>query len=164
MATFEILDELTVVADSHRLQDRMKVCFVQKRGEEEAFAGFLRDQCADIKITNSKNQRLITELEALGERGDAVRCLDHMREIVRRDSAKLVVSEQLLAGTHAGIGLKDSYVADMEENEVVDVVGKGGGALGALGENKASTHLGPLELVKAIGALDVVGVFLNILI
>ncbi|GKE02954.1 hypothetical protein Tco_1390937 [Tanacetum coccineum] len=92
MATFEMLDELTVVADSHRLQDRMKVWFVQKRGEE-------------------------AKLEALGERGDAVRCLDHMREIVRKDSVKLVVSEQLLAGTHVGIGLKDSYVADMEENE-----------------------------------------------
>ncbi|GJT01173.1 hypothetical protein Tco_0822342 [Tanacetum coccineum] len=80
----EWLEEL--VPDSHRLQDRMKVWFVQKHGEEEAF-------------------------------GDAVRCLDHMREIVRRNFAKLVVLEQLLAGTHVGIGLKDSYVADMEENE-----------------------------------------------
>ncbi|GJR11295.1 hypothetical protein Tco_0793947 [Tanacetum coccineum] len=56
-------------------------------------------------------------LEALGEQGDAVRCLDHMREIVARDSAKLGVLEQVLFGTHVGIGLKDSYVADMEENE-----------------------------------------------
>nr|GEU85164.1 hypothetical protein [Tanacetum cinerariifolium] len=62
------------------------------------------------------------ELEALGELGDAVSCLDHMREIVQRDSVKLVVSKQLLAGTQVGIGLKDSYVADMEENEVVDVL------------------------------------------
>ncbi|GJV10483.1 reverse transcriptase zinc-binding domain-containing protein [Tanacetum coccineum] len=78
----EWLEEL--VADSHRLQDRMKV---------DSRAG------------------------SIGRARDAVRCLDHMREIVRRDSAKLVVLEQLLAGTYVGIGLKDSYVADMEENE-----------------------------------------------
>nr|GEV07034.1 hypothetical protein [Tanacetum cinerariifolium] len=94
MATFQLLVQLTEVADSSRLQNRMKVW-----------------------MTNSKNQRLIAELEALGERGNAVRCLDHMREIVARDSAKLGVLEQLLAGTHVGIGLKDSYVADLEENE-----------------------------------------------
>ncbi|GJV22519.1 hypothetical protein Tco_1371539 [Tanacetum coccineum] len=57
------------------------------------------------------------KLEALGERGDAVRCLDHIREIIAMDSVKLEVLEQVLAGTHVGIGLKDSYVADMEENE-----------------------------------------------
>ncbi|GKB49654.1 hypothetical protein Tco_1545216 [Tanacetum coccineum] len=68
-------------------------------------------------MTNSKNQRLIAEMEALGERGESVRCLDHMREIVARDYAKLGILKQLLAGTHVGIGLKDSYVADMEENE-----------------------------------------------
>ncbi|GJT36563.1 hypothetical protein Tco_0926982 [Tanacetum coccineum] len=117
MATFEILDQLTKVADSSRLQDCMKVWFVQKRAEEKAFAGFLRDQCVGLRMTNSKNQMLIAKLEALGERGDVVRCLDHMREIVARDSVKLRVLEQLLVGTHVGIGLKDSYVADMEENE-----------------------------------------------
>nr|GFC01218.1 hypothetical protein [Tanacetum cinerariifolium] len=34
-------------------------------------------------------------------------------------------------------------------------VGKGGGALGALGANKSSTHLGPLDLKKATCALEV---------
>ncbi|GKE37756.1 hypothetical protein Tco_1461161 [Tanacetum coccineum] len=68
-------------------------------------------------MTNSTNQRLIAELEALGEQRDAVRCLGHMREIVARDPAKLRVLEQLLAGTHVGIGLKDSYVADIEEKD-----------------------------------------------
>ncbi|GKC08444.1 hypothetical protein Tco_1000054 [Tanacetum coccineum] len=87
-----ILDELTEVAESSRLQDRMK-----------------------LWMSISKNQRLIAELEALGERGDAVRCLNHMREIVGRDSAKLGALKQLLAGTLVGLGLKDGYVADMEE-------------------------------------------------
>ncbi|GKD53614.1 hypothetical protein Tco_1287001 [Tanacetum coccineum] len=116
MATFEILDQLTEFVDSSRLQGRMKVWFVQKCVKEEAFARFLRDQCVGLRTTNNKNQRLITELEAFGEQGDDVRCLDHMREIVARDYAKLGVLE-LLAGTHVRIGLKDSYVADMEENE-----------------------------------------------
>nr|GEW20651.1 hypothetical protein [Tanacetum cinerariifolium] len=79
--------KLTEVVDSSRLHDRMKVWLVQK------------------------------QLEALGEQEDVVRCLDHIREIVVKDLAKLGVLEQLLARTHVGIGLKDSYVADMEENE-----------------------------------------------
>nr|GEU31144.1 hypothetical protein [Tanacetum cinerariifolium] len=74
-------------------------------------------ECAGLKMTNSKNRRLIAELEALRDQGDVVRSWDHMREIIERDSVKLTVLEQLLAGTHVGIDLKDSYVADMEENE-----------------------------------------------
>ncbi|GJU47523.1 hypothetical protein Tco_1204789 [Tanacetum coccineum] len=89
MATFEILDQLTEVADSSHLQDRMKVWFIQACTEDKGFFGFLRDRCAGLRMTLSKNCRLIAELEALGERMDAVRCLDHMREIVARDSGKL---------------------------------------------------------------------------
>nr|GEV21842.1 hypothetical protein [Tanacetum cinerariifolium] len=100
-----------------RKPDRIKVWFFQKHAEEEDFARFLRDQCDGLMMTNSKNQMLIAELEALGERGNGVRCLDHMREIVARDFAKLGVLEQLLAGTHVGIGLKDSYEANLEEKE-----------------------------------------------
>ncbi|GKB34213.1 hypothetical protein Tco_0879155 [Tanacetum coccineum] len=71
------------------LMDCMKVWFVQARSEEEAFAGFLCDRCAGLRMSINKNQRLIAELEALGEQGDAVRYLDHMREIIARDSATL---------------------------------------------------------------------------
>ncbi|GKA43515.1 hypothetical protein Tco_0736239 [Tanacetum coccineum] len=98
---------------SRETEDRMKVWFVQACTEEEGFAGFFHDRCADLRMSLSKNQRLIAELEAVGERGDTVRCLDHIREIVTRDTGKLGVLEQLLAGTHVGIRLKDSYVADM---------------------------------------------------
>ncbi|GKC09822.1 hypothetical protein Tco_1001432 [Tanacetum coccineum] len=69
LATFEILGQLSEFADSLHLQGRMKVWFVQKRAEEEDFAGFLRDQCAGLRMTNNKNRRLRAELEALGERG-----------------------------------------------------------------------------------------------
>nr|GEY54698.1 hypothetical protein [Tanacetum cinerariifolium] len=79
--------------------------------------GLLRDRCVGLRMTLSKNQRLSAKLEALGERGDAVRSLDHMREIMARDSTKLGASEQLLAGAHVGMGLTEGYVADMEEND-----------------------------------------------
>ncbi|GKB61573.1 hypothetical protein Tco_0917759 [Tanacetum coccineum] len=117
MATFEILDELMEVADSSRLQDRMKVWFLQAPAEEEDFVGFLHDRCVGLRMSISNSQRLIAELEALGECRDVVRCLDHMRQIVGRDSAKLGALEQLLAGAHVGMGLKDGYVADIEEKD-----------------------------------------------
>ncbi|GJT20982.1 hypothetical protein Tco_0890919 [Tanacetum coccineum] len=79
--------------------------------EEEIVKLIEEEEMADLEL------QVDSRLEALGEQGDAVRCLDHMREIVARDSAKLGVLEQVLFGTHVGIGLKDSYAADMKENE-----------------------------------------------
>ncbi|GJS74339.1 hypothetical protein Tco_0707180 [Tanacetum coccineum] len=91
----------------------------RKKGEggvwSSAFAGLMCDLCFSLRISLSKKRRLIAELEALGERGDAIRSLDHMRDIVARDSCTLGVLEQLLARTHVGMRLKDGYVADMEE-------------------------------------------------
>ncbi|GJR40907.1 hypothetical protein Tco_1216591 [Tanacetum coccineum] len=94
--------------------DKMKFWFNQARTEDEGLVGVLRDLSFEIRITMHKYQRLIAELEALGERGDAVTALKAMREIVARDSAKLAVLEQLLDGTHVAIRLKEGYVADME--------------------------------------------------
>nr|GEW89630.1 hypothetical protein [Tanacetum cinerariifolium] len=51
------------------------------------------------------------DLEALGAKADAVRALGNMREIVSRDAATLGVLEQLLAGTHVAMRLKDGYMA-----------------------------------------------------
>nr|GEY21770.1 hypothetical protein [Tanacetum cinerariifolium] len=99
----------------------MKVWFIWARTKEESFVGAMRDFCFGLRVTLSKNRRLIAELEALGDRGDALRSLDYMREIVAHDSAKLGFLEQLLACTHVGIPLKDGYVADMEENELTHV-------------------------------------------
>ncbi|GJU21552.1 hypothetical protein Tco_1154894 [Tanacetum coccineum] len=67
MGTFEILDELMKVVDSSRLNDRMQ----------------------------HQQESVIAELEALGERGDALTCLELMREAVGRDSAKLAGLEQM---------------------------------------------------------------------
>ncbi|GKD35872.1 hypothetical protein Tco_1251381, partial [Tanacetum coccineum] len=93
----EFLDKLAEVAGSSRLQDRMNLVFSGAR--------------------LNKNRRLIAELEALGQWGDALRCLDYLREMVVRDFGTLEVLEQLLAGAHVGMRLKDSYVADMQQME-----------------------------------------------
>ncbi|GJW53110.1 hypothetical protein Tco_0097195 [Tanacetum coccineum] len=87
MAALYILDKLIEVADSSHL----------------------------VNIT--KNMRLIAELEALGQRVEALKPLDYMKEMVGRDFAILGVLEQLLAGTHVGMRLKASYVAEMKETE-----------------------------------------------
>nr|GEZ04725.1 hypothetical protein [Tanacetum cinerariifolium] len=65
-------------------------------------------------ITLSKKRRLVAELEALGERGDAARSLEYMREIVARDSVTLDDLVQLLARAQVRVSPKDGY---MEEKE-----------------------------------------------
>ncbi|GJX17414.1 hypothetical protein Tco_0218246 [Tanacetum coccineum] len=117
IVVFFILDKLTEDAKSFRLQDKMKLWFTRAHTEEESFTEEIRDFCFGLRVTMRKHRRLIAELEALGQRGDALRALNYMREIVARDSAKLEVLEQLLACTHVGIPLKAGYVADMEEKE-----------------------------------------------
>ncbi|GKE09843.1 hypothetical protein Tco_1413394 [Tanacetum coccineum] len=87
MAPFFLLDKLAEVADSPRL------------------------------MSLHKNRRLITELEALGQRVDALRSLDCLREIVARDSGTLEVLEQLLDRAHVGMRLKNGYVDEMEQSE-----------------------------------------------
>nr|GEU83950.1 hypothetical protein [Tanacetum cinerariifolium] len=117
MVTFEILDKLMEVVDSSRLNDRMRVWFVQALAEEEAFAGFLRDWCAGLRKSISKSQQLIAELEVLGECRDDMASLDLLRENVARDSAKLDGLEQMLAGAHVGIHPKEGYVAKVNEDD-----------------------------------------------
>ncbi|GJY71824.1 hypothetical protein Tco_0475527 [Tanacetum coccineum] len=55
--------------------------FTFAHAKEEAFAGFLRDQCVGLWMTNNKNQMLIAELEVLGEWGDAVRIIPGLEGI-----------------------------------------------------------------------------------
>ncbi|GKF76915.1 hypothetical protein Tco_0229385 [Tanacetum coccineum] len=93
MAAFLILDRLTEIVDSSRLQDKMKVVFSRARSEDESFIGLMRDLCSGLRLSLTKNRQLIAELEALGQRGDALRSLDYMREMVVRDSATLEVLE-----------------------------------------------------------------------
>ncbi|GJZ24885.1 hypothetical protein Tco_0562344 [Tanacetum coccineum] len=117
MAALYILDKLAEVVDSSRLQDKMKVVFVQARGADESFIALMRDLCSVLRVSIAKNRRLIAELEILGQLAEALKPLDYMKEMVVRDSITLGVLEQLLAGTHVGMRLKASYVVEMEETE-----------------------------------------------
>ncbi|GKB50079.1 hypothetical protein Tco_0900832 [Tanacetum coccineum] len=102
---------------AYRLQDKIKVVFSEARSEDESFIGLMCDLCSRLRLSLTKNWWLIAELEALGQRGDALRSLEYMREIVVYDSATLGVLEQLLASTHVGMRLKAGYAADMDEAE-----------------------------------------------
>ncbi|GKF71131.1 hypothetical protein Tco_0207245, partial [Tanacetum coccineum] len=62
-------------------------------------------------------QRLIAELEALGQRADAVRSLGYLREMFGHDSEMLGVLEQLLAQAEVGWRLKAVYAEDMDKTE-----------------------------------------------
>nr|GEV67941.1 hypothetical protein [Tanacetum cinerariifolium] len=115
--SFFKLDKLTKVDESSRLPDKMKVVFDRARSEEKSFAGLMQDLCFSLRISLSKKRRLVAELEALVERGDAARPLEHMREIVASDSVMLRDLEKLLARAQVGVSLKDGYVVDMEEKE-----------------------------------------------
>ncbi|GJV65618.1 hypothetical protein Tco_1476446 [Tanacetum coccineum] len=108
---------LTEVAESSRLPDKMKVVFDRARSEEKYFARLMQDLCFSLRISLSKKRRLVAELETLVERGDAASPLEHMREIVAHDSVTLGDLEKLLAHAQVGVSLKDGYVADIEEKE-----------------------------------------------
>ncbi|GKD26783.1 hypothetical protein Tco_1232997, partial [Tanacetum coccineum] len=117
MAALYILDKLAEVAGSSRLQDKMQIVFMQARGSDDSFIVLMCDLCSALRVSIAKNRRLIAELEALGQRAEALKPVDYMKEIVARDAAMLGVLEQLLDGTHVGMRLKASYVAEMEETD-----------------------------------------------
>ncbi|GJS51810.1 hypothetical protein Tco_0625172 [Tanacetum coccineum] len=114
MGPFFILDKLSEVAESPRLVDKMKYVFGRSRGEDESFAGLMRDLCLSLRISLSKKRRLVAELEAVGEVEGVVKCLEHMRVIVARDAVTLEELETLLRRAQVGVSLKDGFVADME--------------------------------------------------
>nr|GFC17319.1 hypothetical protein [Tanacetum cinerariifolium] len=117
MAAFMILDKLTDIVDSSRLQDMMKVVFSRARSEDEYFIGLMCDLCSRLRLSLNKNRQLIAELEALGQQGDALRSLEYMRDMVVRDSITLGVLEQLLASSYVGMRLKAGYADDIDEAE-----------------------------------------------
>ncbi|GJR36077.1 hypothetical protein Tco_1211761 [Tanacetum coccineum] len=109
--------QLTEVAESSRLLDKMKVVFDRARSEEKSFAGLMKDLCFSLRISLSKKRRLVAELEAMVGRGEEASPLQHKREIVARDSVLLGDFEKLLARAQVGVSLKDGYVTDMEQKE-----------------------------------------------
>nr|GEU43252.1 hypothetical protein [Tanacetum cinerariifolium] len=81
------------LVDSSRPQYKMKVVFVQAHCADESFIALMLDLCSALRVSITKNQRLIAELEAFEQRGKALKPLDYMKEMVGRDSAVLGVLE-----------------------------------------------------------------------
>nr|GEV60078.1 hypothetical protein [Tanacetum cinerariifolium] len=117
MAALYILDKLVEVANSSRVQDKIKDVFVQARGADESFIALMHDLCSALRVSIAKNRRLIAKLDDLGQPAEASKPLDYMKEMVVCNFATLGVLEQLLAGAHVGMRLKIIYVAAMEETE-----------------------------------------------
>nr|GEX61722.1 hypothetical protein [Tanacetum cinerariifolium] len=103
---------------------RLKMCTLgDLRFKTEAFfEALMRDVCCSLRVSLSEKRRLAAELEALGKQEDAVRAFESMKEIVSHDYVTLVDLEQLLAHTQVGLGLKDGYLADVEEKAYVFVM------------------------------------------
>ncbi|GJZ77325.1 hypothetical protein Tco_0641997 [Tanacetum coccineum] len=64
------------------VMDKMKLWFIQAQTEEHSFSMVIRDFYFELRVTLSQNQRLIAELEALGQRGDALKALKGLREML----------------------------------------------------------------------------------
>ncbi|GKB82569.1 hypothetical protein Tco_0949464 [Tanacetum coccineum] len=108
------LAKLSEVVESPHLVDKMKYVFSLSRGEDESFSGLMRDLCLSLRVLLSKKQRLVAELEAIGEVEGAVKCLEHIRVIVARNSVTLGELETLLGRAQVGVSLKAGFVADMD--------------------------------------------------
>nr|GEX40806.1 hypothetical protein [Tanacetum cinerariifolium] len=113
MVALYILDKLSEVVNSSQFEDKMKVVFSRVRDSDESFIELLRELCSAIRVTITKDRRLIAELEALAHCADVLKSLEYMREMVARDFARVGVLEQLLAGAYVGMRLKAEYLADM---------------------------------------------------
>nr|GEV68806.1 hypothetical protein [Tanacetum cinerariifolium] len=113
MAALYILDKLSEVFGSSLLEDKIKVVFSQAWECDEGFIEALKELSSALRVSLTKDRKLIAELEALGQRGHALKPLEYMREMVARDSAKVGVLEQLLADAHVGMRLKAGYADEM---------------------------------------------------
>ncbi|GKD12839.1 hypothetical protein Tco_1197246 [Tanacetum coccineum] len=113
MAALYILDKLSDVSGSSFLEDKMKVVFSRAQECDEGFIEALKELSSALRVSLTKDRRLIAKLEALGQRGDALKPLEYMREMVARDSARVGVLEQLLADAHVGMRLKAGYADEM---------------------------------------------------
>ncbi|GJR15789.1 hypothetical protein Tco_0798441 [Tanacetum coccineum] len=67
MAALYRLDKLAEGANSSRMQDKIKVVFIHARGADESFIALMRNLCSALRVSIAKNQRLIAELETLGQ-------------------------------------------------------------------------------------------------
>ncbi|GJS74719.1 hypothetical protein Tco_0707560 [Tanacetum coccineum] len=113
----EVHDSLLAAKDAKRCEENKLLALNDVIAEALDDIDTQEDLCFSLRISLRKKRRLVAELEALVERGDAAKPLEQMREIVARDSMTLGDLEKLLARALVGVSLKDGYVADMEEKK-----------------------------------------------
>nr|GEW67763.1 glycoside hydrolase, family 79 [Tanacetum cinerariifolium] len=65
----------------------------------------------------TKRRVLIGEMEALGDRGVVVDCLECLKQTNARETDKLVALTEVLVETQAGIHEKEGHVARMDLND-----------------------------------------------
>ncbi|GKF08221.1 hypothetical protein Tco_0042445 [Tanacetum coccineum] len=92
----------------------MKYVFGRSHGEDESFPGLMRNLCLSLRISLSKKQRLVAELEAIREVEGTVKSLEHRRIIVAHDVVTLRELETLLGRAQIGVSLKAGFVTNME--------------------------------------------------
>ncbi|GKA26119.1 hypothetical protein Tco_0712228 [Tanacetum coccineum] len=117
MATFEVLDEHMEITSSTELQKHIRFWFVQEIAEEEGLLKFLRDHCHDLRRKNARRRVLIREMEALGERGVVVDCLESLKQTHASETAKLAALTDTIAESMAGIHEKERHVAKIGLND-----------------------------------------------
>ncbi|GJY83509.1 hypothetical protein Tco_0496885 [Tanacetum coccineum] len=78
---------------------------------------YLRVCCLCYESDFEPEPEAYSRARGIGQRGDALKDYEGLREIVACDVVKLGVLEQLLVATRVGIPLKAGYAADMEDKE-----------------------------------------------
>nr|GEV23540.1 hypothetical protein [Tanacetum cinerariifolium] len=96
---------------------KVKPCMLEK-GMVVFWSGVYCLRMLDkMKISLIKKQKLVAELEVLGEREGTAKPFEHMKEIVAHDVVTLGEMETLLAHAQVRVSLKAGFVAYIKERE-----------------------------------------------
>ena len=116
MAQFQLLDHLMNLSGSTNLHDKMRLWFVQQATEDSSFSNLLFVCCQHLRRVMNKNHIMMVDMEALGDRGVAVNCLEALRKTQSRHRAMLELLEDLLGQAQAGVHEEESNAVKMNEN------------------------------------------------
>nr|GEX76082.1 hypothetical protein [Tanacetum cinerariifolium] len=100
----------------------MKYVFSRSRGEDESFAGLMRDLCLSLRVSLSKKRRLVAESEAVGE-VEGTGCVSYHWEfgkgdIENGDRVSLSKKRRLVAESEA-VGEVEGAVKCLEHMRVI---------------------------------------------
>nr|GEV69479.1 hypothetical protein [Tanacetum cinerariifolium] len=106
--TTVVIAELQAMEDQNKGHDSLLAAKDAKRGEESKLLA-LHEVIAEALEEIESQWHNVAMLD------DVMKSLEYMREMVVRDSARVEILEQILAGTHVGMRLKAEYAADIRE-------------------------------------------------